>query len=72
MRRGQPRGQSLNAARCGLLSTLALLGCAVTQGSLRATLAFVWILLLITAFTLEWSARRRARAPGKGQRKRVG
>jgi hypothetical protein len=61
MRRNGPRGQSLNAARCALVSTVALLGCAVTQGSVRATLAVVWILLLITAVALEWSARRRVR-----------
>lgn len=64
MRRNQPRGQSVNAARCALISTVALLGCAVTQGSIRAILAFVWVLLLITAFALEWSARRRARPQG--------
>ena len=61
MRRNQPRGQSRNAARCAVLSTFALLGCAVTQGSLRALLAFLWVLLLIAALALEWSARRRVR-----------
>jgi hypothetical protein len=61
MRRRQPRGQSVNAVRCALLSTFALLGCAVAQGTLRALLAFLWVLLLMTAFGLEWSARRRVR-----------
>jgi hypothetical protein len=61
MRRGRSRGQSVNAARCGLLSTVALLGCAATQGTVRATLAFLWVVLLMTALALEWTARRRAR-----------
>jgi hypothetical protein len=59
MRRNQPRGQSVNAARCAVLSTFALLGCAVAQGTLRALLAFLWVVLLITALALEWTARRR-------------
>jgi hypothetical protein len=71
MRRGRSRGQSVNAARCGLLSTFALLGCAATQGTVRATLAFVWVVLLVTAVALEWSARRRLRA-APPPRKRAG
>lgn len=59
MRRDKPRGQSVNAARCAALSTLALLGCAVAQGTLRALLAFLWVVLLISALALEWTARRR-------------
>ena len=62
MRRNQPRGQSRNAARCAVLSTFALIGCAAAQGTLRALLAFVWVLLVIAALGLEWSARRRVRA----------
>jgi hypothetical protein len=61
MRRNQPRGQSRAAARCAVLSTFALLGCAVAQGTLRALLAFLWVILLIAALALEWSARRRVR-----------
>jgi Flp pilus assembly protein TadB len=64
-RRRQQRGQSVNAVRCALLSTFALLGCAVAQGTLRALLAFLWVLLLMTAFGLEWSARRRLREQAK-------
>ena len=41
-----------------MLSTFALLGCAATQGTLRAFLAFVWVILLIAALALEWNARR--------------
>jgi hypothetical protein len=61
MRRNQPRGQSVNAARCAAASTFALLGAAVLQGSLRALLAFIWVILLIAALALEWNARRRLR-----------
>jgi hypothetical protein len=61
MRRNQPRGASRDAARCAALSTVALLGCAVAHGSLRAVLAFIWVILLIAAFALEWTARRRLR-----------
>jgi hypothetical protein len=61
MRRNQPRGQSVDAARCAVVSTFALLGCAVAQGTLRAVLAFLWVILLVTALALEWSARRRLR-----------
>jgi hypothetical protein len=72
MRRQQPRGQSVNAVRCALVSTFALLGCAVAQGTLRALLAFLWVLLLMTAFGLEWSARRRLRdeAATRGRQRR--
>ena len=63
MRRNQPRGQSRDAARCAVISTFALLGCAATQGTARAVLAFVWVILLIAAVALEWSARRRLQAP---------
>ena len=62
MRRNQPRGQSRDAARCAVLSTFALIGCAAAQGTLRALLAFIWVLLLIAALGLEWNARRRLRA----------
>jgi hypothetical protein len=68
MRRDTPRGQSRNAARCGVLSTFALLGCAVAQGTLRALLAFVWVVLLITALALEWTARRRLKPQAGGPR----
>lgn len=61
MRRNQPRGQSVDAARFAVISTFALLGCAVAQGTLRAVLAFIWVILLVTALALEWSARRRLR-----------
>jgi hypothetical protein len=61
LRRNQPRGQSRDAARFAVLSTFALLGCAVAQGTLRALLGFIWVILLITALALEWSARRRLR-----------
>jgi hypothetical protein len=61
MRRNQPRGQSVEAARLAVISTLALLGCAVAQGTLRALLAFLWVILLVAAVALEWSARRRLR-----------
>jgi hypothetical protein len=44
-----------------VLSTFALLGCAVAQGTLRALLAFVWVVLLIAALALEWNARRHVR-----------
>jgi hypothetical protein len=67
LRRNQPRGQSRNAVRCGLLSTVALAGSAASQGSLRALLAFIWVLLLIAALALEWSARRRWRAEQAAQ-----
>jgi hypothetical protein len=62
LRRDQPRGQSRDAARCAVLSTFALIGCAAAQGALRALLAFIWVLLLIAALALEWNARRRMRA----------
>jgi hypothetical protein len=62
LRRKQPRGQSRNAVRCAVLSTFALIGSAVAQGSPRALLAFTWVVLLIAALALEWSARRRWRA----------
>ena len=76
-RRNQPRGQSRDAARCAILSTFALVGCAATQGTLRALLAFLWVVLLIAALALEWnSRRRRARveepAPAKGRGRRAG
>jgi hypothetical protein len=71
MRRNNPRGQSVNAARCAALSTVALLGCAVAQGSLRALLAFVWVVLLITALGLEWTARRRLK-PSRQRNQDVG
>jgi hypothetical protein len=61
VRRNQPRGQSRDAARCAVLSTFALIGCAAAQGTLRAFLAFVWVILLIAALALEWNARRRVR-----------
>jgi hypothetical protein len=61
LRRNQPRGQSRDAARFAVLSTFALLGCAVAHGTLRALLGFIWVILLITALALEWSARRRLR-----------
>jgi hypothetical protein len=61
VRRNQPRGQSRDAARCAVISTFALIGCAAAQGTLRALLAFIWVLLLIAALALEWTARRRAR-----------
>jgi uncharacterized membrane protein YfcA len=62
LRRNQPRGQSRNAVRCAVLSTFALIGSAVAQGTPRALLAFTWVVLLIAALVLEWSARRRWRA----------
>jgi hypothetical protein len=63
MARSRPaRGQSVTAARCAVISTFALLLCLVTQGSLRALLAFTWVALTITAMGLEWIARRRLRA----------
>jgi hypothetical protein len=61
MRRNRPRGQSVNAARCAAASTFALLGAAITQGSARALLAFIWVILLIAGLALEWNARRRLR-----------
>src|SRR4051794_24661092 len=61
LRRNQPRGQSRNAVRCAVLSTVALIGCAAAQGTLRALLAFAWVALLSAALLLEWSARRRWR-----------
>jgi len=67
LRRNQPRGQSRNAVRCALLSTVALIGCAATQGTLRALLAFTWVILLSAAFALEWNARRRSRAEQAAQ-----
>jgi hypothetical protein len=60
-RRRQSGGQSVTAVRCALLSTVALLACAVAQGTLRALLAFLWVLLALAAMGFEWSARRRAR-----------
>jgi hypothetical protein len=44
-----------------VLSTVALIGCAAAQGTLRALLAFTWVILLSAALVLEWSARRRWR-----------
>jgi hypothetical protein len=72
MRRKQPRGQSVNAARCAAASTFALLGAAIAQGSLRALLAFIWVILLIAALTLEWKARRRLREEPAGPVRRTG
>jgi hypothetical protein len=77
LRRNQPRGQSRDAARCAVLSTFALIGCAATQGTLRALFAFVWVILLIAALGLEWNARRGARAKEpapapKGRSRRAG
>jgi hypothetical protein len=62
VRRNRPRGQSPTAARCAAISTLALFGSIVAHGTLRALLAFTWVVLALSAFGLEWSARRRARA----------
>ena len=67
LRRNQPRGQSSNAVRCAIFSTFALIGSAATQGTSRALLAFIWVVLLIAAVTLEWSARRRWRAEQAAQ-----
>jgi hypothetical protein len=61
VRRNQPRGQSAHAARCAVISTFALIGCAASQGTLRALLAFIWVVLLIAGLVLEWRARRRLR-----------
>jgi hypothetical protein len=47
--------------RCAIVSSVALLGCLVAQGSLRAVLAAVWVLTAITAMGLEWNARRTGR-----------
>jgi hypothetical protein len=46
------------AVRCALVSTLALLGCLVAAGSLRAVLGLVWVVCAIAAMALEWRARR--------------
>jgi hypothetical protein len=62
LRRNQPRGQSRNAVRCAVLSTVALIGSVAAQGTLRALLSFIWVILLIAAWALESSARRRWRA----------
>jgi hypothetical protein len=70
MRRNQPRGQSVNAARCAVASTFALLGAAIAQGTLRALLAFLWVVLLIAALALEWNARRRLRETPPPTRRR--
>lgn len=59
MPRTAARGGSVNAARCAAISTIALLGCAVAHGSLRALLAFTWVSLTVAALALEWGARRR-------------
>jgi len=45
--------------RLALVSTVALLASAVAHGTARAVLAFVWVLLALTAMGLEWTARRR-------------
>jgi hypothetical protein len=69
-----PGQRNLNAVRCALLSTLALLGAAVAHGALRSLLAFTWVVLLIAAFALEWTSRRRQRQaappPSRGARPR--
>jgi hypothetical protein len=85
MGRRQSRGQSVLAARCAAISTFALLGCVAAQGTLRALLAFAWVLLAIAAIGFEWVARRRladaaraarprtkppASGPGRGSRAR--
>jgi hypothetical protein len=55
--RPQPRRDPM-AVRCALVSTLALLGCLVAAGSLRAVLGLVWVVCAIAAMALEWRARR--------------
>jgi hypothetical protein len=60
-RRRQPGGQSPTAIRLAIISTVLLVACAAVQGSARALLAFIWVLLVIAALVLEWSARRRSR-----------
>lgn len=71
-RRRPARGQSVTAARCAVISSLALLGCLVAQGSLRALLAFVWVTTMIAGIGLEWLARRRVReAPAAATPKRA-
>ena len=57
---GPQRGRSAAAPRLAVLSTVALAGCIVAGGSLRAILGFVWVVAVIAAFTLEWNARRQA------------
>lgn len=57
--RRSPGGRSVAAVRLALVSTVALLASAVAQGTARAVLAFVWVLLALTAMGLEWTARRR-------------
>jgi hypothetical protein len=44
-----------------IISTIVLIASAALQGTARALLAFIWVLLVITALLLEWSARRRSR-----------
>jgi len=63
-------GQSVNAARCAILSTFALVGYVLTHGSLRALLGLLWILLLIAAFAFQWQARRRWREEQAAQASR--
>jgi hypothetical protein len=72
VRRRQLRGQSLTAARCAAISTFALLGAIAFHGTLRALLAFTWLVLALSAFGLESSARRRVRAEGKPVRPKGG
>jgi hypothetical protein len=71
VRRNRLRGQSLTAARCAAISTFALLGAVVFHGTLRALLAFAWVVLALSAFGLESSARRRVRAESAAAAKPV-
>lgn len=60
-RRRQRGGQSITAVRLALVSTVVLVASFVARGTARSLLAFIWVLLVLAALILEWSARRRSR-----------